>query len=299
MKVGQPILKYVEEHNIKKGTPTMGGIFVVLSSVCAYFIFCGFKGVIGLVSVCIGLAYMLVGFLDDFLKIKYKDNKGLSAKQKILFQTAIALIAGVFAYLNEMTVVFLPFTNKIINLKYFVIPFNALIFLAITNSVNLTDGLDGLAGGTSLIYLMFTAILICLEINYNKALYTLKDEYYNLVFMCVSLVGALLGFLLFNVNPAKVFMGDTGSLSLGGFIGAISLFSMNGLYVAIIGIMFVVSSLSVIVQVIVFKKTSKRVFKMAPFHHHLQHNGVSENKITFIYSLITGIMGVLSIIFYL
>ncbi len=299
LKAGQPILKYVEKHNAKKGTPTMGGLFIVLSSVLSYFIFRGFKGVIALVAVSIGLAYMLVGFLDDFLKIKFKENKGLTAWQKILFQLLVAITAGIFAYLNGMTVLFVPFTNKIINLGFWVVPFNALVFLAITNSVNLTDGLDGLASSTSIIYLVFISLLICLEINANKGFFTLKDEYFNLVFICCSLIGALIGFLIFNVNPAKVFMGDTGSLSLGGFIGAVSLFSMNGLYVAIIGIMFVTSSVSVILQVLVFRKTKKRLFKMAPIHHHFQLLGVSENRIAFIYSLITGIMGVLSIIFYL
>ena len=299
LKAGQPILKYVKEHGAKQGTPTMGGVFIVISSIISYFIFRGFSGIIAVMTICIGLAYMLVGFLDDFLKIKRKENEGLSVMQKILFQTAIATMAGFFAYLNKMSVIFLPFSNKLINLDVFIIPFNAIVFIAITNSVNLTDGLDGLASGTSVFYLLAFAILICLQINFFKGLYTLKDEYYNLVFLSIAIVGSLVGFLLFNINPAKVFMGDTGSLSLGGFIGAITLFSMNALYMPIIGICFVFSSLSVVIQVAVYKKTKRRVFLMAPFHHHLQHKGISENRISFIYSLITVIMGVFVIIFYL
>lgn len=299
LKAGQPILKYVENHNKKSGTPTMGGLFIVLSGVISFFIFGGGQGKIATVCVSIGVSYMAVGFLDDLLKIKLKDNLGLKPRQKIIFQIGIALVAGFFAFANDITGIFIPFFNGYVDLGAFIVPFIAFIFIAVTNSVNLTDGLDGLAGSVSVVYLFFITIIIFLEMSANKNFYLMPEEYANLMLLSSTLIGALLGFLFFNVNPAKIFMGDTGSLALGGFIGAISVFSMNSLYILVLGVTFVFSSVSVIIQVLYFKRTHKRVFKMAPFHHHLQLSGESETRIAFIYSIITGIMGVLSIISYL
>ena len=185
-----------------------------------------------------------------------------------------------------------------VNLGLWTIPFAAFIFLAITNSVNLTDGLDGLAGGVSTVYLVFIAILIVMESSALRA-GDIPDEYQSLILLSVCLIGAIAGFLVFNVSRAKVFMGDTGSLSLGGFIGAVSIFSSNSFFIPLFGIMFVFSSISVIIQVAHFKRTKKRVFLMAPLHHHFQLKGYSESKITFVYCLITALMGLLSILSYL
>lgn len=299
LKAGQTVLKYVETHKEKNGTPTMGGLFFIIPSVLIFFIFGGAKGRIATVSASIGLAFLLVGFLDDFIKIKFKRNEGLKAYQKIIFQFAIAILAGVFSYVNGITVFHLPFVEKSINLGVSTIPIVALIFIAITNSVNLTDGLDGLAGGVSVIYLFFIICLINLQCVSLQFMYLKPSEYEKLNILSSCLMGGILAFLIFNVSKAKVFMGDTGSLSLGGFIGAISIFSSNSFFIPIIGIMFVLSSISVIIQVVYFKKTKKRVFLMAPFHHHLQLKGWTETKIVYVYVVMTAIFGALSLLFYL
>jgi phospho-N-acetylmuramoyl-pentapeptide-transferase len=163
----------------------------------------------------------------------------------------------------------------------------------------LTDGLDGLAGGVSATYLGFISVIIFLQITLFKNLYLLSNEYYNLIMLSACLVGAVLGFLALNVNRAKVFMGDTGSLSLGGFIGAISVFSSNSFFIPVLGITFVISSISVIIQVLHFKRTGKRIFLMAPLHHHFQHKNCTETQISYWYFLTTLIMGALSILPYL
>ncbi len=298
-KAKQTILKYVETHKEKNGTPTMGGLFFILPSAITFFIFGGLSGRLATVSVVIGLAFMLVGFLDDFLKIKFQRNEGLKPYQKIIFQLAIASLAGFFTYNNGLTNFYIPFTNQSVDFDWLCVPFVALIFIAITNCVNLTDGLDGLAGGVSAVYLIFLIILISLQTSIFDFDKTMLVEKEKLCLLCFILVGGLLGFLFFNVNKAKVFMGDTGSLSLGGFLGAISIFSSNSLFIPILGIMFVMSGISVIVQVAYYKRTKKRVFLMAPLHHHFQLKGHSEVRISFCYALVTALFGVASIISYL
>ena len=298
IKAGQTVLKYVEEHKEKNGTPTMGGLFFIVPSVIIFALFGGINGRMALVSMTIGLAFLVVGFLDDFIKVKFKRNEGLKAYQKILFQGAIALVAGVFAYLNGITLFHLPFSNKNIDLGVLTIPFVSLIFIASTNCVNLTDGLDGLAGGTSAVYLIVMTILIGIQSKSLGYMYLMVEEYNNLQLLAVCLTGGILAFLVFNVSKARVFMGDTGSLSLGGFIAGISIFSSNSFFIPIIGIMFVLSGISVIVQVLYYKKTKKRVFLMAPLHHHFQLKGYSESKIAYCYALITAVAGAVSVLSY-
>ena len=297
IKAGQTVLKYVETHKDKNGTPTMGGLFFIIPSVVV-FVLSGTCARMATVALSIGLSFMAVGFIDDFIKVKLKHNEGLKAYQKILFQGAIAIVSGVFAYLNGITVFHIPFTKSNVNLGIFTVPFVALIFIATTNCVNLTDGLDGLAGSVSTIYLIIIAILIGVQSTSLGYMYLKPEEYESLQALSVSLVGGILGFLVFNVSKASVFMGDTGSLSLGGFIAAISIFSSNSFFIPIIGIMFVLSGISVIVQVAYYKKTKKRVFLMAPLHHHFQLKGYSESTISYCYALITAVIGVLTIIPY-
>lgn len=298
IKAGQTVLKYVESHKDKNGTPTMGGLFFIISAVIIFFIFGG-GGRMSIVAVSLGLAFLIVGFLDDYIKIRYKRNEGLKAYQKIIFQFIIAILAGVFCFRNGITVFYIPFFKGTVDLGVFTIPLVAVIFIAITNSVNLTDGLDGLSAGVGTMYLLSLAVLILVQMGGFGYLYLRVREYDDLILLSCCLIGAILGFLVFNVSRARVFMGDTGSLSLGGFIGAITVFSSNSFFMPIIGIMFVTSSVSVIIQVLYFKKTKKRVFLMAPLHHHFQMKGYTETQISYCYSLITGIMGVLAIIFYL
>ena len=299
IKAGQPILKYVKAHKDKSGTPTMGGLFFIIPCCIIYLIFYGVSNRLALLSVCIGLAYMIVGFLDDFIKIKYKQNEGLKPYQKILFQSAIALVASFFAYKNGLTIFYIPFTTKTINFSFWGIPIIFIVFIAITNSVNLTDGLDGLAGNSTMYYLIFLSTIIYFQIKKVPYLYQNYNEFNSLIALSCCLCSCIASFLLFNVGKASVFMGDTGSLALGGFIGSVSIFSYNTLVIPILGFVFVLSSLSVIIQVGYFKKTGKRVFLMSPIHHHIQLKGYSEGKISYLYSLITCIIGVLLLIFYL
>ena len=294
IKAGQTVLKYVQEHKAKNGTPTMGGLFFILSAAVIFIAFGGIKGRIALVSLSIGLAFLIVGFIDDFIKVKFRQNQGLKAYQKIIFQFSIALVAGVFAYKNGITAFNLPFFNKSVDLGIYSIPIITIIFIAITNSINLTDGLDGLASSVSVVYLLAITLLIILQNNFSIS--TIEKD--KLLLLCACLLGAILGFLFFNVNKAKVFMGDTGSLSLGGFLGAVSIFSSNSFFIPIIGIMFVLSSISVIVQVAYFKRTKKRVFLMAPLHHHFQLKGYTETQITYAYTLITIAISAVSVLFY-
>ncbi len=299
LKVGQPILHYVKTHKEKSGTPTMGGLFFILPSALIFIVFGGLKSRLSTVCLSIGLAYLIVGFLDDYIKIKYNKNQGLRAYQKIIFQIAIAIMAGIYGYKNGFAVFYVPFLMIEVNVGIFAIPIITIIFLAITNSVNLTDGLDGLAGQVSLVYLVFLVALITLQYQTLSVIHISLEQYYSLSLLSVSLIGGIMGFLLFNMSKAKVFMGDTGSLSLGGFIGAISIFSLNTFYIPILGIMFVVSSISVIIQVLYFKKTKKRVFLMAPLHHHFQLKGYSETQIGYTYALITSVFGLLAVLPYL
>ncbi len=298
LKAGQTVLEYVETHKEKNGTPTMGGLFFIISAVVVFFLLGG-NGRMSVVSVSLGLAFLVVGFLDDYIKVKFKRNQGLKAYQKIVFQIIISVLAGVFCYKNGITIFYIPFVKSTVELGLFTVPFVAVIFIAVTNSVNLTDGLDGLSAGVGTVYLSFLVALMVIQINVFGRLYLKVSEYQNLILLSCCLIGSLLGFLVFNTSKAKVFMGDTGSLSLGGFIGALTVFSSNGFFMPLIGICFVASSVSVIVQVIHFKRTKTRIFLMAPLHHHFQMKGYTESQISFCYCLVTGIMGVLCVIFYL
>lgn len=296
IKLGQNILGYVEEHKDKQGTPTMGGVIFLLPSVIVPLFFLKGDKTLSLLTLGIFLAYGVVGFLDDFIKIKFKRNMGLRAYQKILFQLGIAIIVALFLQKNSaLNRVYLPFSREEINLGLFLIPFVILVYLATTNSVNLTDGLDGLAGGVSAVCLAFLAVIISIYVGFN--IDNVTTEYIlqmgNLSTICFAVCGGIVGFMLFNFYPAKIFMGDTGSLALGGVIATVGLFGGVSLYIIILGFMFVVSAVSVILQVLHFKRTRRRIFKMAPFHHHLQQSGMYETKIVFIYIVISIVLGFL------
>lgn len=281
LKIGQTTLHYVEKHSSKSGTPTMGGIIFILATIIASF---GFfvSGIDGWLCLVVMLGYGLLGFFDDFIKVRFHKNEGLKPYQKIVGQLGIAIIMSIYVYMNIGTSI--DFFGLTINLGWFIIPFVILIYLATTNSVNLTDGLDGLAGGVSLIFLLFFA-LILMVIS--------KSE--NVIVACFALIGGLVGFLAVNAYPAKIFMGDTGSLALGGFIATAVCLTKQELLLPIIGIMFVLSALSDIIQVLHYKRTKRRVFLMAPLHHHFEQKGVNENKIVVIYIVITIIFGALSL----
>ncbi len=298
-KASQSILEYVDNHKGKEGTPTMGGMIFLVSMSVTSFIFCGFKSKFLLVGIGITLGYGLLGFLDDFLKIKFRHNEGLKAYQKIIGQLGIAVIVTVFAYKYSYigSVVNIPFTDIEFDMGWWYIPFTLLIFIATTNAVNLTDGIDGLAGSVTGIYTgIFTliAVVLCIRLEGDVIL---RDETASLGVMSASLFGALLGFLWFNSNPAKIFMGDTGSLALGGAVSVLAVFTKNPFLIPMIGIMYMLSCISVIIQVLYFKLTNgKRVFKMAPYHHHLQYKGYTENKIVTFYSIVTLLFGLTALV---
>lgn len=285
LKAGQYILGYVKEHKSKSGTPTMGGLAFVSAIIIVGICICGLNNGQANLTLAITAGFTIVGFLDDFLKIYRKENEGLKPYQKILFQVSIATVAAVYCYVNGITKINIPFSGSLsVDIKWGIIPLVTFIFIATVNCVNLTDGLDGLAGNTSVAYLLTFGIILFLQGT-------------KLSLLCFAAVGAIAAFLVLNTNKAAIFMGDTGSLALGGFISCVSVFSGNSLYIPIIGIMFVISGISVIVQVIYYKRTRKRVFLMAPIHHHFQMKGYSESKIAYAYFILTALIGIFCLIF--
>jgi phospho-N-acetylmuramoyl-pentapeptide-transferase len=295
VRAGQNILEYVVQHESKAGTPTMGGIIFIIPVVIVCLV--EFTPA-SLVAMSLMLGFGLVGFLDDFIKIKFGRNLGLKPYQKIIAQLGLSAIGAYFVYASKDigTDVNIPFVGQV-DFGWGIIPFVMLIYIATTNSVNLTDGIDGLAGMTSVGYFVVFAIILAIEyfvereVNPDSA-----DHLFSLTSISVALVGGLLGYLLVNISPAKVFMGDTGSLALGAMVASVAVMSKNPLFIVTIGIMFVWSSISVIVQVICFKITKKRVFLMAPFHHHLEMKGMSESRIGILYFAITLIGGAVSLV---
>ncbi len=284
--VGQNILSYVEEHKNKNGTPTMGGLAFVAAATLTTALFLRTRTRVVTLTLVVGLAYACVGFLDDFLKCRRKDNLGLLAWQKFGFQIAIALFIGYFCVKNGLTTWSIPFLSFSVDIGWWAFPLTVFAFVATTNAVNLTDGLDGLASAVSIPYFFTIGVLV---------LVGERDTGVGTV--CFALVGALSAYLLFNSHPASVFMGDTGSLSLGGFAACVSVFTGNALYILVVGACFVASVISVIVQVAYFKCTGgKRVWLMTPLHHHFQKKGYSETKIAYAYFAVTVLLGTLCIV---
>ena len=289
-KIKQTILHYVDNHSSKAGTPTMGGIIFILSiCIVSYIFFTGAK-TLASVALLVFLGYGITGFLDDFIKFKFKRNLGLRAYQKLLFQLAIAVIIGFFVYKNEFLggELIIPFTNRTIDIGYWIIPLVIFVFLGTTNSVNLTDGLDGLASSTTMCYTIGIISIMFVFLSrgdITNSIYLMEQQ--NLITMAFVVIGAMLCFLIYNCFPAKIFMGDTGSLALGAFVSSVAIFSKLTLYLPIIGIMFVLSALSVIIQVAYYKLKKKRVFLLAPLHHHFEKKGVHEVRIVVVYSMVT------------
>lgn len=304
-KAQQNILHYVDNHSDKQGTPTMGGVMFIIPTCIVALSFAGLDNKFCVVAVAALLAYGVLGFLDDFLKVRHKENLGLKAYQKMIGVGGIAIILSIFAYQNRFigSSITIPYTDITFDLGWWFLPLCFIVYIAASNAINLTDGLDGLAGSTSTV--AFAAFAVILSFMYFKTtnsgdvLYA--KELHSLAIFTYAILGGVLAFLWYNSHPASIFMGDTGSLALGGALATIAVFIKNPLIILIIGIIFVLTSISVIIQVVYFKLSKgKRVFIMAPFHHHLQYKGYKESKIVAFYTIvgiIAAVVGILSIDF--
>ena len=289
MKFGQSILEEGPQSHMKKtGTPTMGGltflISIIITSILAIIFIDNSNPIILLLFVTIGFG--LIGFIDDYIIVVEKNNQGLTSKQKFLAQIAIAVIffilSQVFNLTDFSTGIHIPFINFEIPLSIAYVIFIVFWQVGFSNAVNLTDGLDGLATGLSIIGFVMYAIMAYFQGATSIGLF------------CIIMIFALLGFLPFNLNPAKVFMGDTGSLALGGIFATISIMLNQELSLLFIGFVFVAETLSVMIQVTSFKLTGKRIFKMSPLHHHFELVGWNETKVVTVFwtvGLITGLIG--------
>ncbi|MBM7586739.1 phospho-N-acetylmuramoyl-pentapeptide-transferase [Bacillus pakistanensis] len=272
LKFGQSIRdEGPKSHQKKSGTPTMGGIVFLISIVITTFVMTGKfsePSVETYLLLLVTVGFGLLGFLDDFIKVVMKRNLGLTSKQKLVGQIVISVIFYVVLRQNEFsTVVSIPLTDLSLDLGWFFVVFIVFWLVGFSNAVNLTDGLDGLVSGTAAIAFGALAVLAWNQSQFDVAIFS------------VAVVGALLGFLVFNAHPAKVFMGDTGSLALGGAIAAIAILTKMEILLILIGGVFVIETLSVILQVISFKTTGKRIFKMSPLHHHYELVGWSEWRV--------------------
>jgi len=272
-------------HHHKQGTPTMGGLMMVFAIFLSTVLWADMTNGYVLWTLLAFLWLAAVGFADDYIKLKFKRSKGLSAKAKLFGQLTLGIIVGVFVYLNPhtSTVLDIPFLKSLtIDLGVFYILFVMLVIVGTSNAVNLTDGLDGLATGCLLMSVISFGVLTYLSghAKFSQYLFIPYIEGVGeLTVFCAAMMGACLGFLWFNCYPAAVFMGDVGSLSMGGAIGLIAVFIKKELLLVIVGGIFVVEALSVILQVASFKLRKKRIFKMAPLHHHFQMLGWPESKI--------------------
>ena len=253
-----------KSHLKKQGTPSMGGIFMIGAFAIATLFFVK-DNPDAIVVLLITVGYGLVGFLDDYIKVVKKRSLGLRAWQKVVFQLIVTILFAIYLLkMNDFgTEIYVPFTKGFyINLGWLYVPFLFFVMVGTVNSVNLTDGLDGLASGVTVLvatYFVFIAYAV------NK----------GLIPVCGAAIGALLGFLVFNSYPAKVFMGDTGSLALGGFVASVAILTKMPIMLVIVGFVYVCESLSVMIQVGYFKLTGgKRIFKMAPIHHHFELSGL-------------------------
>lgn len=285
LKFGQQVREDGPQAHLKKsGTPTMGGLMILTSIIItSLFYIRSYPKIIPVLFVTVGFG--IIGFLDDYIKIVMKRSEGLNPMQKILGQI---VITGIFAYYlvnsGEVgTAILIPFTGGFKNglymdLGWLFIPFVFFVMLGTDNGVNFTDGLDGLCTSVTILVSTFMTII---AIGEKSGISPITG----------AVVGSLLGFLLFNVYPAKVFMGDTGSLALGGFVAASAFMMRMPLFIAIIGLIYLVEVLSVIIQVTYFKKTGgKRIFKMAPIHHHFELCGWSETRVVAVFSITTAIL---------
>lgn len=269
LKFGQEIREIGPSwHKKKSGTPTMGGFIFIIPTIICTLIFA--RTTLGVCLALFALSFGLVGFADDYIKVVKKRNLGLTEKQKFLLQllfSVVFIIVSVYALNLIDTSVIIPIWKKEVDMGILYIPLALFVLIGCTNSVNLTDGVDGLASSVTIVVCAFLALI------------SYENGFYEITVVNAICAAALLGFLLFNRHPAKVFMGDTGSLFLGGIVCSSALLMKNPLILIVVGGVYVLETVSVILQVASFKLTGKRIFKMSPIHHHFEMCGWSEKRI--------------------
>lgn len=270
-----------EAHLSKAGTPTMGGIAFILGITVAIIVSMFMPGsdAMGKIAILLSMyAFGVIGFLDDFNKVAKKQNEGLTPKQKLVLQAAFGLALAIFMMSKEGTAMYIPFVRKTVDIGILYIPFVVFIEIAMANAVNLTDGLDGLAASNSAI-VACTFAIIGMSVRGGNEPMAVAGQ---------AVFGALIGFLMYNHYPAKIFMGDTGSMALGGVLSAMAIVGHMEWLLPIAGLIYVIEALSVIIQVTYFKKTGgKRVFRMAPIHHHFELGGWHETKVVKVFCVFT------------
>ena len=304
LKVGQQVrVDGPQTHLTKQGTPTMGGLLIIASLATSVLLWSDLTNKYVWVVLFATLAFGGIGFWDDYLKVVKKHSTGLRAFQKFGLQIAASLAIGIFLYKfsgdHEATFLSVPFMKSLLlDLGWFYVPFVAVVIVGSSNAVNLTDGLDGLAIGLVGIAATANAVIVYLGGNkiiadYLKILYISGSG--ELAIFCGAMLGASLGFLWYNTHPAEVFMGDVGSLSLGGALGTLAVVTKHELILVIVGGIFVMETFSVIMQVASYKLTGKRLFKMAPIHHHFEQIGWPESKVIVRFWIIGIILALISI----
>lgn len=310
-KANQPISTYVVAHENKRNTPTMGGLVFVVSMFISSLLCANLFNPYVLLGLFCIVAFMLIGARDDYMKISARSNAGMSAKMKfgLLFIVAL-LITSTLLYIGHNTNLYIPFMKnplfdmgvlKLGGIPVIALGFWLLVFLATTNAVNITDGLDGLATVPSICALFSLSVFVYVAGHAGFSGYLLYPKVIDsgeLAVLSVALIGALFGFLWYNCYPAQVFMGDSGSLTLGAFIAYMAIVSNNEILLILIGIIFVIEALSVILQVGSYKYRKKRIFAMAPIHHHFEVRGWAENKIIvrfWVIAILANIIALLSL----
>jgi len=305
LSVGQNIRELgPQAHQIKAGTPTMGGLLILFSTLVPTLLWADLRNVYVWLVIAVTTGYGIVGFLDDYLKVRRGRNLGLTAGQKMLGQIivgsglglALLFLPSGYGFNTSLTFPFLK--QLVLNLGYLYIPFVILVLVGVTNAVNLTDGLDGLAIGATTVAAATYAVFTYVAGNRVIANY-LQTSYVpgvgEATVFCGALVGAGLGFLWYNSHPAEVFMGDVGSLSLGAAIGGVAVLAKQEILLVLVGGLFVLEALSVIIQVTSFKLRKKRVFRMAPLHHHFELSGWAEPKVIVRFWILSILFALLSL----
>ena len=294
-KIGQCTTRTLNERHIKKeGTPTIGGIIFIIPTILSILLLY-FKGSLNInhnliILIIVFLSYALLGFIDDYLKIKFHNNKGLSIKIKFVIEVLIAIVFyTIYKYNGGLTDVTISLFGLKIQLGYFFGLFILFLLVGTTNAVNITDGLDGLCGGLSAIAFFSYGV-----ISWGSYWIT---GYQEIAIFCFILVGAVLGFLVFNSHPAKVFMGDTGSLALGGALATVAILTRHEISLAIVGGVFVIETLSSLIQIIAIKKFNKKIFLKAPLHHHFEQLDWTESDIVKMFWIIGFMLGMVGIIY--